>query len=125
MPCGFLVFTLEPELPCWTAWTSHCSRFSCCKAQALGTAGQCLPTGACSCGSPPRAQAQMLQRLVAPKAYGISWTREQTHAPALAGGFLTTKPPEGPSIYHIIGHFFLPIYSHDVNANITSLFKIF
>lgn len=33
--------------------------------------------------------------LVAPWHVGSSWTKEQTSAPTLASGFLTTRPPEG------------------------------
>ena len=72
---------------------SHCSDLSCCRAWALGHAGfsSCsswaLQHWLHSCGT----QAQLLRGIWDLPGSGI-----KPASPALAGGFLTTKPPRKP-----------------------------
>ena len=44
-----------------------------------------------------RASIVVAHGLSCPDALGSARTRDQTHVPALAGGFLTTGPPEKSS----------------------------
>ena len=84
-------------------WSSHCSGFSCCGAQALGTwASVVVSRGLSSCGSRALEHrlsscgtwAQLLCGMWDLPGPGI-----EPMSPALAGGFLTTVPP-GKS-YHV------------------------
>ena len=61
------------------ALASHCGGFSCCRAQAVGR------VGLSSCGS----QAELLCSM-----WGLPGPGIEPMSPALAGGFLTTGPPE-------------------------------
>ena len=85
------------------AQASHCSSFSCCGAQALGTrASVVVAGGLSSCG--PRALerrvsscgawAQLLRGL-----WDLPGPGHEPVSPALAGGFLTTAPPGKPYYY--------------------------
>ena len=60
---------------CCGVWAAHCSSFSCCGAQALGCVGFSGSANGLSC----------LWNLPRPGIKPVS--------PALAGGFLTTRPP--------------------------------
>ena len=73
------------------AWASHCSGFSCCRAQAPEHAGFSSCRGCvlkhrlCSCGL--RAQLPL-------SMWGLPRPRIKPVSPALQGGLLTTRPPE-------------------------------
>ena len=77
---GFLqLWRAGATLHC-SAWASHCSGFSCCRARALGVWASVVVAQAQQlwlAGS--RAQAQQLWRtgLVAPRPVGSSWTRDR------------------------------------------------
>ena len=72
-----------------SAWASHCSGFSCCRAQALGWAGfsscgyQALEHRLSSCGA-----------WFPCSMWDLPGARIEPTSPELAGGFLTTGPPE-------------------------------
>ena len=82
------------------AWASHCSGFSCCRAQALGVrASIVVARGLSSCGSQALerrlsscgARAQLLHGMWYLPGPGL-----EPVSPALAGVFLTTAPPGKP-----------------------------
>ena len=82
---------------CWVlvaVWASHCSGFSFCRAQALGSVGfrgcssHALEHRLSSC----RARVQLLRGM-----WDLPGSGMEPVSPALAGGFFTTKPPEKPS----------------------------
>ena len=70
------------------ARTSHCSGFSCCRAQALGArASEVAAWGLRSCG----ALAQLLRSMWELPGPGI-----EPVSPVLAGRLFTTEPPRKP-----------------------------
>ena len=75
------------------AQASHWDHFSCCKAQALG------------------AQAQLLWciGLVAPQPGDLPRPGIERMSPALAGRFLTTRPPGKPRIFPFSVNYFLKL----------------
>ena len=94
---------------------SHCSGFSCCRAQALGVrASVVVARGLSSCGS--RALEHRLSSCGA-RAYLLHgmWDLPgpglEPVSPALAGGFLTTAPPgKLPKLFYNL-QTFSPTYS--------------
>ena len=83
-------------------YSSHCSGFSCCGAQALGTrASVVVARGLSSCGSRALerrlsnhgSRAQLLRGMWDLPGPGL-----EPVSPALAGGFLTTVPPGKPKM---------------------------
>ena len=94
----------EQGLLCCSTQASHCSGFSCCKAQALGggSFSQVQHLGFSSCGTwaqqlqfrDPCVQPQQLWHtgLAAP-SHGDPGPGIQPASPALAGRFFTTQPP--------------------------------
>ena len=94
---GFLqLWRVGATLRCG-ARASHCSGFSCCGAQALGTwASVVVARGLSSCGSQALecrlsscgARAQLLRG-----TWDLPGPGLEPVSPALAGGFLTTAPP--------------------------------
>ena len=94
---GFLQLRRAGATLCCGAWASHCSGFSCCRAQALGTQASVVVThGLRSCGlwalerrlSSCGAWAQLLHGI-----WGLPRPGLEPMSPELAGGFLTTVPP--------------------------------
>ena len=85
------------------AWASHCSGFSCCGAQALGTqASVVVARGLSSCGS--RALECRLSSCGARDwllrgMWDLPGPGLEPMSPALAGGFLTTAPPGKPLFF--------------------------
>ena len=82
-------------------WASHCSGFSCCRAQALGSrhgASVVLTHEFCSCSS----QAEGTGSVAVTHGLGCSsdplGPGIEFMSPALAGRFFTTEPPERPRI---------------------------
>ena len=71
--CGLFSSCRELELlsRC-RAWASHCSGFSCCRAQALACRLQQLPD------SGAQAQELWCTGFIAPRPVGSSWTRDGT-----------------------------------------------
>ena len=85
---GFLLlWRAGATLPCGVR-ASHCDRFSCCGAWALGArASVVVAQGLSSCD----ARAQLLCGMWDLPGPGL-----EPMSPALAGGFPTTAPPEKP-----------------------------
>ena len=76
-----------------SAWASHCGGLSCHGARALG----CMGPRSCGTGSQQlRLMGSGAHRLTCPAACGIHLPRPEIEpvSPALAGGVLTTGPPE-------------------------------
>ena len=91
-------------LQLWQVGASHCSGFSCCRAQALGAwASVAAAHGLSSCSSRALerrlsscgARAQLLHHTCYLPGPGI-----KPVSPALAGGFLTTAPPGNSRVHH-------------------------
>ena len=71
-------------LLCCDAWASHCSDFSCCRAQALGTQASVVAASRLrSCG----AQAELLWSM-----WDLPRPGTEPVSPTLVGGLLTTGP---------------------------------
>ena len=94
--CLFWVFDASRAFLQFSAWTSHCSGFSCCRAWCFSSCGIRAESLQLQ-GS--IAQAQWLWRtgLAALWQVGSSWTRDEPMSPALAGRFFTTEPPRKPT----------------------------
>ena len=82
----------------WGAWASHCSGFSCCRAQSLGsTASVAVAHGLSSCGSWALEHGLSSCGEWVYLLYGIQnlpGTAIKLMAPALTGGFLSTATME-------------------------------
>ena len=96
------------------AWASHCSGFSCCGARALGAwASVVVARGFSSCGSwdlehrliSCGAQAQLLRGMWDLPGPGI-----EPVSPALADGFLTTAPAQGPGFCGFLNFIFIYLF---------------
>ena len=89
---------------------SHCSGFSCCRAQALGTRASVVAArGLSSCGSQAlehRLSSYGARALLLCGMWDLPGPGLEPVSPALAGGFLTTAPP-GKSLTYIL---FLKLY---------------
>ena len=87
----------EQGLLCCSARASHCSGFSCCRAQALGMRASVVAArGLSSCGS--RALERRLSSCGAPAQllcgmWDLPGPGLKPMSPALAGRFLITVPP--------------------------------
>ena len=85
-----------------SAWASHCSGFSCCRAQALG----CVTCS--SCGS------QTLEHRLSSSDTALPGPGIKLVSPALASIFFTTEPPRKPtSVFYV---FFDPCVIWDLNS---------
>ena len=89
---GFLQLQRMRDALCCSAWDSHCGGFSLPEhglqsTQALAAAHSRVCT-----------QQLWCMNLVALMHVGSSWTRDQTHTPALSGEFSTMRQP-GKSVY--------------------------
>ena len=82
------------------AWASHCGGFSCCGAWALGTrASVVVARGLSSCGSLAlglRLSSCGTRAQLLCSTWDLPGPGLEPVSPALAGGFLTTVPPEKP-----------------------------
>ena len=119
---------------CCSVQASHCSGFSCCRAWALGMrASVVVACGLSSCGlwalehrlSSCGTRAQLLCSMWDLPRPGI-----EPVSPALAGGFLTTVPPENSLFYYILMKSnylsFLLCFVHIISyLNKPSIFYIF